>query len=66
MTPYRLANVLIVSMIAAILLWMFNAFIPNTAPETQKVKTIVNVIVCVILAVWILVYLLGGFSALGN
>jgi hypothetical protein len=62
MTPYPLANVLIVCLITAVLLWLFNTFLPGEAPESKKAKTIMNVVVCAILAIWIVVYLLGGFA----
>jgi hypothetical protein len=65
LTPYPLANVLIVVFITAALLWLFGLYIPAEKPESQKAKGIVCVVVCVILAIWIIIYLLGGFARFG-
>ncbi|MEI6885980.1 MAG: Thivi_2564 family membrane protein [Bacteroidota bacterium] len=56
-----LLTIIIVLIVAGILLWLVNTYIPMD----HKIKTILNVVVVVILVVWLL-KVFGMFSYLTN
>lgn len=56
-----LFNVLVVLIIAGILLWLVNNYIPMD----RKIKQILNIVVVVVIIVWIL-RVFGIFSSLMN
>jgi len=53
-----LISIVVVLVIAGLLMWLINAYIPMAA----SIKSLLNVVVFVVLAVW----LLQGFGLIGN
>lgn len=56
-----LLTVLIVLIVAGLLLWLVNNFIPMD----RKIKTILNVVVVIVVIVWLLKSF-GLFDSMGN
>jgi len=56
-----LLTILIVLIVAGVLLWLVNSFIPMD----RKIKSILNIVVVIILIIWLL-KAFGILSSLGN
>ena len=56
-----LLTVLIILIVAGVLLWLVNNYIPMD----RKIKTILNVVVVIVVIIWLL-KLFGVFGYLGN
>jgi hypothetical protein len=57
-----LLSLIVALIVVGVLLWLVNNFVPMD----PKIKSILNAVVVIVLVIWLLGVLLGGWGNVGN